>query len=46
MIHNFDPNSGDNIFIMNLEDFMYYYNNMMCVVDYEDHWSGVKYFSE
>ena len=36
---------NDNIFIMQFEDFLTYFNTLMNVRDFPDEWSGIRYFT-
>lgn len=43
LIHKFGKN--DNIFIMNIEDYIRFFNTLMTVRDFPDEWSGIRYFT-
>lgn len=43
LVHKFGKN--DNIFIMQVDDFVRYFNTLMTVRDFPDEWSGIRYFT-
>lgn len=43
MMHVWGRN--DNIFIMEFDDFLTYFNTLMAVRDFPDEWSGIRYFT-